>query len=77
MGLVYLRFLSAGGERFIFAFYARRRLNMEILRTAAEITRFAKAAQQAGKVIGLVPTMGAQRLTVKMFLMIGWSSPWT
>ncbi|MDD3115676.1 MAG: pantoate--beta-alanine ligase [Anaerovibrio sp.] len=32
---------------------------MEILRTAAEITRFAKAAQQAGKVIGLVPTMGA------------------
>ena len=32
---------------------------MKILRTVAEITEFAKAAQQAGKVIGLVPTMGA------------------
>lgn len=32
---------------------------MEILRTVAQITEFAKAAQQAGKVIGLVPTMGA------------------
>ena len=32
---------------------------MKILRTVAQITEFAKAAQQAGKVIGLVPTMGA------------------
>ena len=32
---------------------------MKILRTVAEITEFAKSAQQAGKVIGLVPTMGA------------------
>ena len=32
---------------------------MKILRTVAHITEFAKAAQQAGKVIGLVPTMGA------------------
>ena len=32
---------------------------MKILRTVAEITEFAKTAQQAGKVIGLVPTMGA------------------
>lgn len=32
---------------------------MKILRTVAEITEFAKAAQQTGKVIGLVPTMGA------------------
>lgn len=32
---------------------------MKILRTVAEITEFAKAAQKAGKVIGLVPTMGA------------------
>lgn len=32
---------------------------MKILRTIAEITEFAKSAQQAGKVIGLVPTMGA------------------
>ena len=32
---------------------------MKILRTVAEITEFAKSAQQAGRVIGLVPTMGA------------------
>ncbi len=32
---------------------------MKVLRTVEEITEFAKAAQQAGKVIGLVPTMGA------------------
>lgn len=32
---------------------------MKILRTVAEITEFAKTAQQADKVIGLVPTMGA------------------
>lgn len=32
---------------------------MEILKTVAEITEYAKEAQKAGKVIGLVPTMGA------------------
>ena len=32
---------------------------MKVLRTVEEITEFAKAAQEAGKVIGLVPTMGA------------------
>lgn len=32
---------------------------MKILRTVAEITEFARAAQQAGRIIGLVPTMGA------------------
>lgn len=32
---------------------------MKILRTVAEITEFARAAQQAGRTIGLVPTMGA------------------
>lgn len=32
---------------------------MKILKTVAEITEYAKEAQKAGKVIGLVPTMGA------------------
>lgn len=32
---------------------------MKILQTVAEITEYAKEAQKAGKVIGLVPTMGA------------------
>lgn len=32
---------------------------MKILKTIAEITEYAKEAQKAGKVIGLVPTMGA------------------
>src|SRR5574344_1084235 len=40
-------------------FSKRSKINMQILHTVPEIVAFRKAAQAAGKTIGLVPTMGA------------------
>lgn len=66
----FVRLWAAGRRRFCFSIFfvlvmlvvfivCKEKIKVKILRTVAEITEFAKAARQAGRVIGLVPTMGA------------------